>query len=58
LLAAALWLTARFVAPHLPLHAFRSEIVLLLLIAVGGAVYAVAVLSFFGPKWLRSLVRS
>jgi putative peptidoglycan lipid II flippase len=57
LLAASLWLTARFVAPHLPLPAFVDEIALVLLIAIGGAIYACSILSFFGLKWLRSLVR-
>jgi putative peptidoglycan lipid II flippase len=57
LLAASLWLTARFVAPHLPLPAFVDEVALVLLIAIGGAIYACSILSFFGLKWLRSLVR-
>ena len=59
LLAATLWFTAKFAAAHLSgLTAFRNEIVLALLIAVGGAVYAGAIMALFGLKWLRSLVRS
>jgi putative peptidoglycan lipid II flippase len=58
LLAAALWLTARFAAAHLSgLSAFRDEIVLLILVVVGAVIYAGSILLLFGPRWLRSLVR-
>jgi len=58
LLAAALWLTARFAAAHLSgLTAFRDEIVLVILVIVGAVIYAGSILLLFGPRWLRSLVR-
>jgi putative peptidoglycan lipid II flippase len=56
-LAAVLWLSAKYAAVHfatLPLH---DEAVLLLLVAVGAVVYGVSILALFGPRWLRSLVR-
>ena len=56
-LAAALWLAARFAAVHfsgLPLH---DEAALLLLIAVGAVVYGASIFSLFGLSWLKSLVR-
>src|SRR5580704_2665610 len=56
-LAAALWLSAKFAAVHfaaLPLH---DEAVLLLLVGVGTVVYGASILALFGPRWLRSLVR-
>jgi putative peptidoglycan lipid II flippase len=56
-LAAALWLAARFAAAHFEAIRFRDETTLLLLIGVGAAVYAVSVVLLFGPRWLRSLVR-
>jgi putative peptidoglycan lipid II flippase len=58
LLAAVLWLTAKFAAAHLSgLSAFRDEIVLLILVVVGAVIYAASILLLFGPRWLRSLVR-
>jgi putative peptidoglycan lipid II flippase len=58
LLAAALWLVAKFAAAHLSgLSAFRDEIVLLILVVVGTVIYAGSILLLFGPRWLRSLVR-
>jgi putative peptidoglycan lipid II flippase len=58
LLAAALWLTAKFAAAHLSgVSAFRDEIVLLILVVVGTVIYAGSILLLFGPRWLRSLVR-
>ncbi|HZR73266.1 murein biosynthesis integral membrane protein MurJ [Bradyrhizobium sp.] len=58
LLAAALWLTARFAAAHLSgLTAFRDEIVLLILVLVGAVIYAGSILLLFGPRWLKTLVR-
>ena len=56
-LAAALWLAARFAAVHfsgLPLH---DEAALLLLIAVGAVVYGASIFSLYGLSWLKSLVR-
>jgi putative peptidoglycan lipid II flippase len=58
LLAAALWLAARFAtAQFAQLSAFRDEAALLLLIVVGAIVYAGSILLLFGRNWLRSLVR-
>ena len=58
LLALALWLTARLAAAHLSgLTAFRDEVVLLILVVVGAVIYAGSILTLFGPRWLRSLVR-
>jgi len=58
-LAAALWIAARFGAPHLAqLSALRDETMLLVLIIVGTIVYAGSILLLFGSSWLRSLVRS
>jgi putative peptidoglycan lipid II flippase len=57
-LAAALWLAARFAGPHLAeLSGLRDEAALLVLIIVGTIVYAGSVLLLFGRGWLRSLVR-
>jgi putative peptidoglycan lipid II flippase len=57
-LAAALWLTAKFAAAHLPdVTAHRDEIVLVILVVVGAVIYAGSVLLLFGQKWLKSLVR-
>jgi putative peptidoglycan lipid II flippase len=58
ILAAALWLSAKFAGAwlaHLPV--FRDETILLVLIAVGAIVYGVSILLLFGMGWLRSLVR-
>src|ERR1700751_2204320 len=50
LLAAVLWLTAKFAAAHLSgLSAFRDEIVLLILVVVGTVIYAGSILLLFGP---------
>ena len=58
LLAAALWGTARFASVYFaPMHTFREETVLLLLIATGAFVYGVLILLLFGRGWLFSLVR-
>ncbi len=58
LLAAALWLAARFAASQFAqLSAFRDEAALLLLIAVGAVVYAGSILLLFGRRWLVALVR-
>ncbi len=58
ILAAALWLSAKFAGAwlvHLPV--FRDETILLVLIAVGAIVYGASILLLFGKGWLRSLVR-
>jgi putative peptidoglycan lipid II flippase len=57
-LAAVLWLVAKFTAVHFSAtNGLRDEVALLLLIAVGTAVYGGSVLLLFGPRWLRLLVR-
>ncbi len=59
ILAAALWLSAKFAGVYLAqLPVFRDETVLLVLIAVGAIVYGGSILLLFGKGWLRSLVRS
>jgi putative peptidoglycan lipid II flippase len=58
-LAAALWLAARFALSHFAqLAALRDEATLLLLIVVGSIVYSGSILLLFGWGWVRSLVRS
>jgi putative peptidoglycan lipid II flippase len=58
-LAAALWLTAKFAGVYLAhLPVFRDETALLVLIVVGAIVYGGSILLLFGKGWLRSLVRS
>jgi putative peptidoglycan lipid II flippase len=58
ILAAALWLSAKFAVVYLgQLRVFRDETVLLVLIAVGAVVYGGAIFLLFGKAWLRSLVR-
>ena len=57
-LAAALWLTARFGGVDFAqMKSFRDETLLLLLIAVGAFVYGFSILLMFGRGWLFSLVR-
>jgi len=59
ILAAALWLAARFAAPQLArLDAFRDVATLLVLVVVGAVVYGGSILLLFGRPWLRSLLRS
>jgi putative peptidoglycan lipid II flippase len=56
-LAAVLWLVAKFAAAHFGAMAgLRDEAALLLLIAVGAVVYGGSILALFGMRWLRSLV--
>jgi putative peptidoglycan lipid II flippase len=56
-LAAILWLAARFAASHFgAMDGLRDEAALMLLIVVGAVVYGGSVLSLFGMRWLRSLV--
>jgi putative peptidoglycan lipid II flippase len=58
-LAAALWLAARFAAVELAqVSKLRDEISLAWLIAVAAIVYVSSILLLFGRGWLRSLVRS
>jgi putative peptidoglycan lipid II flippase len=58
ILAAALWLSAKFAVVYFgQLRVFRDETVLLVLIAVGAIVYGGAIFLLFGKAWLRSLVR-
>jgi putative peptidoglycan lipid II flippase len=58
-LAAALWLTARFTASYFAQLTFlRDEAALAVLIAVGAAVYFGAVFLLFGAGWLKSLMRA
>lgn len=58
ILGATLWITARLAASGLAqIGAFRDEIGLAILVAVGTAVYAGSVLALFGRRWLLSLVR-
>jgi putative peptidoglycan lipid II flippase len=59
ILAAALWLSAKFTAAWLAtLPVFRDETILLVLIAVGAVVYGASIFLLFGKAWLRSLMRS
>ena len=55
-LAAALWLSARFAAVHFGALPLRNEAALLLLVVVGSVVYGASIMALFGPRWLRSLV--
>ena len=58
LLAAALWVTARFAAVYFAdMKVFRDETALLLLIVVAAFVYGFSILVLFGRGWIFSLVR-
>ncbi|HRO01031.1 MAG TPA: lipid II flippase MurJ, partial [Nitrobacter sp.] len=58
MLAAALWLTARFASGQFAhWSVMRDEAALGVLIVVGTIVYAGAILMLFGLRWLKSLVR-
>ena len=58
ILAAALWLTARFASAYFAqMSLLRDETALLLLVAVGAFVYALCILLLFGRGWLFSLAR-
>ena len=58
LVAAALWLTARFSLLYFAqMSAFRDETALLLLIASGAFVYCFSILLLFGRGWIFSLIR-
>jgi putative peptidoglycan lipid II flippase len=57
-LAAALWLIARFAGVYFAqMSAFRDETALLLLIASGTFVYCFSILLLFGRGWIFSLIR-
>ena len=56
-LAAILWLAAKFAAAHLGGIRFQDEIILLILIGIGAVVYAGSILGLFGLRWLKGLVR-
>jgi putative peptidoglycan lipid II flippase len=59
ILAAALWGAARLAAAQFVyFSALRDEAALGVLIVVGAVVYAAAILLLFGPRWLKSLLRS
>ena len=58
LLAAALWLTARFANVYFAqMSSFRDEIALLLLMVTGAFVYGFCILVLFGRGWIFSLIR-
>jgi putative peptidoglycan lipid II flippase len=57
-LAAALWLTAKFAGLYFAqMKSFRDETTLLLLMAAGAFVYGFSILLLFGRGWLFSLLR-
>jgi putative peptidoglycan lipid II flippase len=56
-LAAVLWFVAKIAAAHLGGVRFQDEIILLLLIGIGAAVYAGSILGLFGLRWLKTLVK-
>ncbi len=57
-LAGALWLTARFGAAYFAsMHAFRDEMVLVLLVVVGTFAYLLSILLLFGRGWIFALIR-
>ncbi|MGH6708052.1 MAG: murein biosynthesis integral membrane protein MurJ, partial [Bradyrhizobium sp.] len=57
-LAAALWLTARFAAVYFAqMSLFRDELALLLLMVSGVFVYGLSILVLFGRGWIFSLIR-
>jgi putative peptidoglycan lipid II flippase len=59
LLAAALWVTAKFAAPALfaGVRSGRDVLTLVLLVGVGAVTYVVSILALFGRRWLVSLIR-
>jgi putative peptidoglycan lipid II flippase len=56
-LAAALWLLARYSAPYFAAIPFHDEVTLLLLIGVTVVLYSALILGLFGSRWLRGLVK-
>src|SRR6201747_1278167 len=58
ILSASLWATARFATVYFaPMHAFRDETALLLLIVTAAFVYGFSILLLFGRGWIFSLLR-
>jgi putative peptidoglycan lipid II flippase len=58
-LAAALWLAARFAAVQFSaMSGLRDEAALLLLVAIAAVVYGGLIIALFGVRWLRSLIRA
>ncbi len=59
ILGAALWIVGKLAALHLSqLGAFRDALALLILTVAGAVVYAGSILTLFGWRWVKSLVRS
>ncbi|HLZ00646.1 MAG TPA: murein biosynthesis integral membrane protein MurJ [Bradyrhizobium sp.] len=56
-LAATLWLAARYAAAQFGGMRFHDEVALLLLIGIGAVVYTGSVVGLFGLRWLRGLVK-
>jgi putative peptidoglycan lipid II flippase len=56
-LGAALWGGERLIGPWLAGVRFRDELLLLILLAAGGALYAALVIGLMGRPWLRDLLR-
>jgi putative peptidoglycan lipid II flippase len=57
ILAAVLWLAAKFAAVQFSaMSGLRDEAALVLLIAVGAVVYGGSIVALFGLRWLRSLI--
>lgn len=58
-LAAVLYVAARYLAPYFAkMTTLRDETLLLVLAVLGGAVYLALIGALLGSKWLRGLVRS
>jgi putative peptidoglycan lipid II flippase len=57
ILAAVLWLVARYSTPYFATMRFHDEITLLLLIGATVVLYGALILGLFGPRWLRGLVK-
>src|ERR1700761_3461208 len=56
-LAAVLWLSAKYAATHFGGVGFHDEITLAALIGIGAIVYAGLIFGLFGLRWLKGLVR-
>ena len=57
ILAAVLWLVARYSTPYFATMRFHDEITLLLLIGATVVLYGALIFGRFGPRWLRGLVK-
>ena len=57
ILAAVLWLVARYSTPYFATMRFHDEITLLLLIGATVVLYGALIFGLFGPRWLRGLVK-